>query len=105
MKPEEWGWHVVVGKYLPMLMDKSPALPELWCGCKNHCDTNKFTCRRHGIFCSDVCLECKGISCINPKLPDHTDLLKYGFNYKRTYKLVIKHEAQNTSVGNGFEIY
>ena len=69
MKPEEWGWHIVDGKCLPMQTDKPAAPAELldiiYCSCKKLCNTKRCTCRQHGLQCSDVCTECRGTSCRN----------------------------------------
>ena len=73
MKPEEWGWHIVDGKCLPMQTDKPAAPAELLdiisCSCKTLCNTKRCTCRQHGLQCSDVCTECRGASCSNSELP------------------------------------
>ena len=48
MKPEEWGWHIVDGKCLPMQTDKPAAPAELLdiisCSCKKLCNTKRCTC-------------------------------------------------------------
>ena len=63
MKPEEWGWHIVVVKSIPMQNDKPAAPAELldsiYCSCKKPSNTNRCTCRQHGVHCSDVCTECR----------------------------------------------
>ena len=77
MKPEEWGWHIVDGKCLPMQTDKPAAPAELldiiYCSCKKLCNTKRCTCRQHGLRCSDVCTECRGASCSNSVRPDVPD--------------------------------
>ena len=77
MKPEEWGWHIVDGKCLPMQTDKPAAPAELldiiYCSCKTLCNTKRCTCRPYGLQCSDVCSECRGTSCSNSELPDVPD--------------------------------
>ena len=77
MKPEEWGWHIVDGKCLPMQTDKPAAPAELLdiisCSCKKLCNTKRCTCRQHGLQCSDVCTECRDTSCSNSELPDVPD--------------------------------
>ena len=77
MKPEEWGWHIVDGKCLPMQTDKPAAPAELldiiYCSCKTLSNTKRCTCRQHGLQCSAVCIECRGTSCSNSELPDVPD--------------------------------
>ena len=55
MKPEEWGWHIVDGKCLPMQTDKPAAPAErldiISCSCKKLCNTKRCTCRQHGLVC------------------------------------------------------
>ena len=77
MNPEEWGWDIVDGRYLPKQTDKAPAPPELlnmiYCGCKTQCDTKSSTCRRHGLFCADAYTYCTGTTCKNSEAPDLSD--------------------------------
>lgn len=77
IKPEEWGWRIVEGNYLPVNIDKPPApshlLDMICCGCNKHCNTNRCTSRRRGLCCSDVCTECRGVSCSNSELPNLTE--------------------------------
>ena len=55
MKPEQWWWHIVDGKCLPMQTDKPAAPAELldiiYCSCKKMCNTNRCTCRQPGLIC------------------------------------------------------
>ena len=45
MNPEEWGWHIVDGKCLPMQTDKAPAelLDIISCSGKKLCNTKRCT--------------------------------------------------------------
>ena len=76
-KPEEWWWHIVDGQCLPMQTDKPAAPAELLdiihCRCKKLCNTNRCTCRQHGLQCIDVCTLCRGTSCSKSELPDVPD--------------------------------
>jgi hypothetical protein len=76
MKPEEWGWHIVEGKYMPIQTDQ-PAAPShlldvICCNCKTDCSSRKCTCRKLGLHCSIACGECHGTSCENSQAPDLT---------------------------------
>ena len=77
MNPEQWGWRIVDGKCVPIQTDKPAAPPELLdvmsFGFKKMCSTKRCSCRQHGLQCSDVSTECRGVSCINSELPDLTD--------------------------------
>ena len=68
--PTAWGWEVNEDKKLwPVYTDKPPAPDELLkiirCACKGDCSTNRCSCRKNGLKCSDVCKECRGLSCRN----------------------------------------
>ena len=81
MKPEEWGWHIVDGKCLPMQTDKpaAPAEPQdiICYSCKKLCNTKRCTCRQHGLQRSDVCTESRGTSFSNSELPGVPDHCMY----------------------------
>ena len=72
MQPEEWGWKVINGKLLPVMINQSPA-PEnilriIWCNC--HADySTRCTCRKHSLVFSSVCGQCRGSGCTNPTRP------------------------------------
>jgi len=67
--PENWGWKVVNGKLAAVQTDKPPApenlLKVIRCKCKSDCHTTRCTCKKHGLPCSLMCGECKGVSCLN----------------------------------------
>ncbi len=48
MKPEDWGWHIVDGKYKARQTSEPPAPSQLLdiicCGCKKDCNTRRCTC-------------------------------------------------------------
>ena len=74
LNPEEWGWQVIAGRCIPVMTDQPPAPPELLqlfrCNCKEHYNTSRCTCRKHGLQCSAACGECRGTSCANTPKPD-----------------------------------
>ena len=74
MRPEDFGWNVVDGRYLPIQTDQPAAPSELLdvicCSCKKDCTTRRCTCRKYGLPCTNVCGECRGVSCTNSQLPD-----------------------------------
>lgn len=76
LKPEEWGWYIQGGQYLPVLSDKAAAPTELLevvrCNCKMGCTTRQCTCRKHGLDCSTACGQCRGI-CANARTVGDAD--------------------------------
>ena len=74
LKPTEWGWKEVNDQLFPRTMDKAPAPDSLMkiikCGCTLNCDTNKCTCKKHGLFCTDLCENCNEGNCINVDISD-----------------------------------
>jgi len=74
MRPEDFGWNVADGRYLPIQTDQPAAPSELLdvicCSCKKDCTTRRCTCRKYGLPCTNVCRECRGVSCTNSQLPD-----------------------------------
>ena len=74
MRPEDYGWNIVDGRYLPIQTDQPAAPSELldviYCSCKKDCTTRRCTCRKYSLPCTNVCRECRGGSCTNSQLPD-----------------------------------
>lgn len=70
----DWCWEAKDGMLIPVKTHKEPApqslLKVIHCNCKTDCCTRKCTCKRHGLECSDVCGECRGVSCTNTSYPD-----------------------------------
>jgi len=70
LAPSEWGWKLVNGKFLPLLMGKqlgpSYLLKYVHCGCKEDgCKANSCSCRSIGLPCTLTCKKCNGVSCQN----------------------------------------
>ena len=66
----QYGWqHGSQGQLLPVISSTPAAPPELLkiirCTCLGNCETNRCSCREHGLECSPWCSECCGISCSN----------------------------------------
>ena len=65
----DWGWELNNGKLYPRKMDTLPApkalMKILKCGCTQNCDTNKCTCKKNGLFCTELCDNCTSGNCIN----------------------------------------
>ena len=77
MDPKDWGWHVLDGRFMPIMTDQPAAPPEILdvvrCSCKKDCSTKRCTCKKHGLPCTAICGECCGTSCTNSQLPDLSD--------------------------------
>lgn len=69
LRAEDWGWQVKKGKLVAIQTDKAPAPEQLLnvivCKCKTDCRSARCTCRKHGLECSVMCGECRGVSCMN----------------------------------------
>ena len=67
--PLSWGWKILNNKMVPIAMKQAPApsnlLKVVRCGCKTGCKTSACTCLKHGLKCTPVCKECRGVSCVN----------------------------------------
>ena len=74
LDPKKLGWKQIGGKLLPIKTDLSPGTEELLkiihCACKKDCNTNRCSCRRHGLSCSPACIGCNGATCLNCTLQD-----------------------------------
>ena len=59
LKATDWGWELINGNLYPIKMDTPPAPAALMkiikCGCTLQCDTNKCTCKKNGLFCTQLC--------------------------------------------------
>ena len=67
LNPTQWGCKED-GLLLPIPTDQLPAPDYLTevirCNCKTGCNTLRCNCRKHGMDCSPICGDCKGISCV-----------------------------------------
>ena len=77
LKPVEWGWKLSDGKLQPIKTDL-PAGPVnllaiIRCNCTSGCTTARCSCRKHGLHCSGLCGDCKGLHCTNSPQPDLDD--------------------------------
>ena len=74
LQPVDWGWKTTDGKLLPIQTHQPPAhnslLEVIRCNCKTDCNTNRCTCKRHGLDCSAMCGTCRGQGCVNSTEPD-----------------------------------
>ena len=74
MKPKDWGWQIVEGRYMPIHTNQPAAPSELLdvicCSCQKDCNTKWCTCRKYGLPCTALCRECCGSSCTNSQVPD-----------------------------------
>ena len=77
LQPTDWGWELINGHLFPRKMDNAPApqslLKIIKCGCKLHCENNQCTCRRNGLFCTELCDNCSFGNCNNVDNPDLLD--------------------------------
>ena len=64
LDPVSWGWMLQNNRYTPLMTSQPPAPHELldviYCGCKTGCMKRTCKCRRLGLSCTVVCLDCKG---------------------------------------------
>ena len=74
LRPQDWGWRLSDGRLLPILTDRPPAhqslLEMIRCNCRTDCNTQRCSCKKHGLECSSACGVCKGESCLNSSAPD-----------------------------------
>ena len=67
--PLSRGWKEHNGKMMPIELRKPIAPPELLkvirCKCKTECSNNRCSCRRFNVLCTNMCGECRGVSCFN----------------------------------------
>ena len=77
IKPDNWGWKINGKSLIPCTMDNSPApdalLTVIRCRCKGFCDTQHCSCKKHGLYCTDLCEECQDGACINTLLDEDTE--------------------------------
>ena len=69
--PLKWGWKVRGNTMMPISTQKPPAPPELLkmfrCGCRTGCKNSQCSCVKYGLKCSQVCSDCRGVSCCNSR--------------------------------------
>ncbi|XP_073253317.1 uncharacterized protein [Porites lutea] len=74
LRPQDWGWRLSDGRLLPILTDRPPAhqslLEMIRCNCRTDCNTQRCSCKKHGLEYSSACGVCKGESCLNSSAPD-----------------------------------
>lgn len=58
----EWGWKIVDHQLLPIPTADPPMpkqlLQQISCSCKGKCSTMSCGCRKHGLRCTDLCVNC-----------------------------------------------
>ena len=73
MPPTEWGWQVIDQTLIPIATDQPPAPRKLInfisCACIKGCG-KACGCRKVGMVCSEMCINCMGISCCNEPEPE-----------------------------------
>lgn len=62
LKPTDWGWEVRNNCLLP-IGTKDPPMPkellqQISCSCKGNCTTQSCGCKKHGLRCTDLCVNC-----------------------------------------------
>lgn len=67
----DWGWKVDKNQFKPIMSAKKHApdnlLKVVHCNCTAGCRTERCTCRRYGLSCTDACAKCQTEeSCENP---------------------------------------
>ena len=78
MQPEDFGWKIVDGKLIPVMMT-NPIAPDCLlnifkCGCKGDCRAKRCSCFKKGLECSSACTECRGMACLNfPHIDEEID--------------------------------
>ena len=74
----DWIWKMTKQGLMPIEMTKKLAPTDLLkivkCGCQTDCPRRNCTCRQYGVECTDLCLGCRGVSCLNSGDIDHTEL-------------------------------
>lgn len=77
LKSDEWGRKLSDGKLQPIKTDLPPAtinlLAIITCNCTLGCTMAKYSCRKYGTHCSNLCGNCKGLYCTNLSQPDLDD--------------------------------
>ena len=77
LNPENYGWKLSKGYLVAITTDKPPApdslLKVIRCKCKTNCQTSRCTCKKHGLDCSAMCGECRGVSCLNATQAEMSD--------------------------------
>ena len=63
LDPSQWGWIMENGHYKPRMTNLSPGPQELleaiFCGCKTGCAKGNCKCRKLGLRCTIICLDCR----------------------------------------------
>ena len=83
MSPQDWGWKESDGALFPVTTDLDPAPNDLLqivrCNCQTDCSTLRCSCRKHGLYSSVACGNCRGSGCCNSNpemdLEDETEQL------------------------------
>ena len=77
LRAVDWGWQDLQGKLVPKTMDCQPAphniLKLIRCQCEGDCSTNRCSCRKQGLKCTNACSECRGDDCSNSTAIDVTE--------------------------------
>lgn len=62
LKPTEWGWEVRNDHLIPIATSDPPIpkqlLQQISCSCKGNCKSMLCSCKKHGLRCTDLCVNC-----------------------------------------------
>ena len=76
LDPLSWGWLFKDNMYKPKMTVQTLAprklMESIYCGCKSGCTKRTCKCRKLGLPCTVVCLDCKGF-CFNGEKVDNDD--------------------------------
>ena len=70
----DWGWKISANGLQPIYSSESlipkSLLESIFCRCQKGCKTATCSCRKHGLYWTDICLTCRGHSCTNIELEE-----------------------------------
>lgn len=65
----KWGWSLQTNRLVPVITDTAPVpetlLKVVCCSCSGVCNTDRCTCRKQGLGCSQPCGLCQNGHCCN----------------------------------------
>ncbi|KAL7304817.1 hypothetical protein TKK_0003040 [Trichogramma kaykai] len=68
-KAVDWGWRrkgsTIVPIYTADPLYPQDVLQKISCSCKSGCKIKSCTCKKHGLFCSSLCVSCNTETCSN----------------------------------------
>lgn len=95
----DWGWKATKDGLQPVLTQNTliptNLLETISCKCETGCKTQSCSCKKHGLYCNDLCLNCHGQFCCN--VDESVSKIAEDMDEDAELSVIVTDEAQEDS--------